>query len=78
MTSAFCLLPHPTIQHDSIYGLSQITNSLFLSNAMAANDKLTVSNNRITTIINTSSEVVNTFFDDIEYVQVPVSDAPDS
>ncbi|XP_038171562.1 dual specificity protein phosphatase 21 [Arvicola amphibius] len=78
MTTAFCLLPSPTIQQDSIYGLSQITNSLFISNAMAANDKLTVSNNRITTIINTSAEVVNTFFEDIQYVQVPVSDVPNS
>lgn len=78
MTTASCLLPSPAIQHDSIYGLSQITNSLFISNAIAANDKLTVSNNRITTIINASVEVVNTFFEDIQYVQVPVSDAPNS
>ncbi|KAL1766817.1 dual specificity phosphatase 21, partial [Sigmodon hispidus] len=66
------------IQQANLYGLSQITNSLFISNAMAAKDKLALSNNHITTIINASAEVVNTFFEDIHYVQVPVSDAPNA
>ncbi|XP_005080597.1 dual specificity protein phosphatase 21 [Mesocricetus auratus] len=78
MTTASCILPSQAIQQDSIYGISQITNSLFISNALIANDKLTLSNNHITTIINASEEVVNTFFEDIQYVQVPISDAPNS
>ncbi|CAO2624412.1 Dual specificity phosphatase 21 [Lemmus lemmus] len=78
MTTASYLLPSPAFQQNGIYGLSQITNSLFISNAMAANDKFNLFNNRITTIINASVEVENTFFEDIQYVQVPVSDAPNS
>ncbi|XP_021009589.1 dual specificity protein phosphatase 21 [Mus caroli] len=78
MTTASCIFPSQAIQQDNIYGLSQITTGLFISNSAVANDKLTLSNNRITTIINVSAEVVNTFFEDIQYVQVPVSDAPNS
>ncbi|OBS57009.1 hypothetical protein A6R68_11866 [Neotoma lepida] len=66
------------IAQDDLYGLSQITSSLFIGNAMVANNKLLLSNNHITTIINASAEVVNTFFEDIQYVQVPVSDAPNA
>ncbi|XP_031229149.1 dual specificity protein phosphatase 21 [Mastomys coucha] len=78
MTTESCILSSEAIQQDNIYGLSQITTSLFISNSAVANDKLTLSNNHITTIINASVEVANTFFDDIQYVHVPVSDAPNS
>ncbi|XP_055987043.1 dual specificity protein phosphatase 21 [Sorex fumeus] len=62
----------------TLYGLSQITNSLFISNGVAANNKLTLATNHITTVINVSVEVVNIFFEDIQYVQVPISDSPTS
>uniref|UniRef100_A0ABI7ZDG5 Tyrosine-protein phosphatase domain-containing protein n=1 Tax=Felis catus TaxID=9685 RepID=A0ABI7ZDG5_FELCA len=60
----------------SVSGLSQITSSLYISNGVAANNKLMVSSNRITTVINVPVEVVNTLYEDIQYVQVPVADAP--
>ncbi|XP_015845740.3 dual specificity phosphatase 21-like [Peromyscus maniculatus bairdii] len=66
------------MEQDNLYDLSQITNSLFISNAVVANDKLALSNNHITTIINASVEAVNAFFEDIQYVQVPVSGAPNA
>ncbi|XP_013208816.1 dual specificity protein phosphatase 18 isoform X2 [Microtus ochrogaster] len=40
----------------SISGLSQITKSLFISNGVAANNKLLLSSNQITTVINVSVE----------------------
>ncbi|VFV42143.1 dual specificity protein [Lynx pardinus] len=63
-------------QQPSVSGLSQITSSLYISNGVAANNKLMVSSNRITTVINVPVEVVNTLYEDIRYVQVPVADAP--
>ncbi|XP_004473618.1 dual specificity protein phosphatase 21 [Dasypus novemcinctus] len=62
----------------SVHGLSQITGSLFISNGAAANNKLMLSNNHITTVINASVEMVNTFYENIQYVQVPVADTPSS
>ncbi|XP_004435067.1 PREDICTED: dual specificity protein phosphatase 21 [Ceratotherium simum simum] len=76
MTTPPCPLP-ATLQ-PSIHGLSQITSSLFLSNGAAANNKFLLSANHITTIINVSVEVVNTVYEDIEYVHVPVADSPSS
>nr|XP_020852200.1 dual specificity protein phosphatase 18 isoform X2 [Phascolarctos cinereus]XP_020852201.1 dual specificity protein phosphatase 18 isoform X2 [Phascolarctos cinereus] len=60
----------------AVCGLSQITSSLYLGNGLAANNKVILSSNRITTVINVSVEVVNTFYADIQYVQVPVADTP--
>uniref|UniRef100_A0A8C6BF58 Tyrosine-protein phosphatase domain-containing protein n=1 Tax=Monodon monoceros TaxID=40151 RepID=A0A8C6BF58_MONMO len=62
----------------SVHGLSQITSSLYISNGVAANNELMLSTNHITTVINVSAEVANTFFKDIQYVHVPVVDAPTS
>ncbi|XP_028906204.1 dual specificity protein phosphatase 18 [Ornithorhynchus anatinus] len=64
------------LRHPSVFGLSRITSSLYLSNGVAANNKALLSSNQITTVINVSVEVVNTFYDDIQYVQVPVADTP--
>nr|XP_056715688.1 dual specificity protein phosphatase 18 [Euleptes europaea] len=75
MTTAFGTIPI-LFRHPSAYGLSRITNSLFLSNGEAANNKLLLYGNQITTVINVSVEVVNTYFPDISYIQVPVLDAP--
>lgn len=47
---------------------------MYISSGVAAN-KLLLSSNQITTVINTSVEVVNTFYEDIQYTQVPVADA---
>ncbi|XP_066213358.1 dual specificity protein phosphatase 21, partial [Saccopteryx leptura] len=63
-------------QPSCIHGLSQITRSLFISNATAANNRLLLSNSNITTVINVSVEVVNTFFENIQYLKVPVADSP--
>ena len=59
-----------------VSGLSQITSSLYISNGVAANNKLMLSSNQITSIVNVSVEVVNTLYEDIQYVQVPVADTP--
>lgn len=45
---------------------------------VAANNRLMLSSNRISTVINVSVEVVNTLYEDIHYVQVPVADTPTS
>lgn len=60
----------------SSYGLSRITSSLFISNGETANNKILLYANQITTVINVSVEVVNTYFPDIYYIQVPVLDCP--
>ncbi|KAM9180356.1 dual specificity protein phosphatase 21 [Trichechus inunguis] len=66
----------PHLQRPTVHGLSQITSSLFISNGAAANNRLLLSSNHITTVINVSVEVVNTSFEDIQYVRVPVADTP--
>ncbi|TKC38352.1 hypothetical protein EI555_015005 [Monodon monoceros] len=82
MNFAFRLLPTPLafdlLSERSVHGLSQITSSLYISNGVAANNELMLSTNHITTVINVSAEVANTFFKDIQYVHVPVVDAPTS
>ncbi|KAM8817115.1 dual specificity protein phosphatase 18 [Rhynchonycteris naso] len=60
----------------SVSGLSQITSSLYISSGVAANNKLLLSSNQITTVINVSVAVGNTLFEDIQYVQVPITDTP--
>ncbi|XP_032771826.1 dual specificity protein phosphatase 18 isoform X2 [Rattus rattus] len=55
MTSPWSACPVQFPQ-PSISGLSQITKSLFISNGAAANDKLLLSSNQITTVINVSVE----------------------
>ncbi|KAM4827475.1 dual specificity protein phosphatase 18 isoform 2-T3 [Thomomys bottae] len=65
-------------QQPSISGLSQITSSLYISNGVAANNKLLLTSNQITTVINVSVEVANTFYENIQYTQVPVTDIPSS
>lgn len=77
MTAPPCTFP-VQFRQPSISGLSQITSSLYLSNGVAANNKLMLSSNQITTVINVSVEVVNTLYEDIQYVQVPVADTPTS
>ncbi|XP_004754989.1 dual specificity protein phosphatase 21 [Mustela nigripes] len=78
MTTSPCPVPAQAARQPSVHGLSQITSSLYISNGVAANNKLMLSSNHITTVINVSVEVVNTFYEDIQYVQVPVADAPSS
>ncbi|XP_012869811.1 PREDICTED: dual specificity protein phosphatase 18 [Dipodomys ordii] len=65
-------------QQPTISGLSQITSSLYISNAAAANNKLLLTSNQITTVINVSVEVANTFHENIQYTHVPVADMPSS
>lgn len=62
----------------SVSGLSQITSSLYISNGVAANDRRVLSRHRITSVVNVSAEVVSTLYEDIQYVQVPVTDTPTS
>ncbi|EPQ11037.1 Dual specificity protein phosphatase 18 [Myotis brandtii] len=57
-------------------GLSQLTSSLYIGNAVAANNRYLLTTNRITTVINISVEIVNTFIENIQYVKVPVPDSP--
>nr|XP_060641308.1 LOW QUALITY PROTEIN: dual specificity protein phosphatase 18 [Anolis sagrei ordinatus] len=63
-------------QYPSVYGMSRVTDSLFLGNGEVANNKYFLYANRITTVINVSVEVVNTYFPDIYYIHVPVPDCP--
>uniref|UniRef100_A0A6I8MZ11 Uncharacterized protein n=1 Tax=Ornithorhynchus anatinus TaxID=9258 RepID=A0A6I8MZ11_ORNAN len=44
------------LRHPSVFGLSRITSSLYLSNGVAANNKALLSSNQITTVINVSVE----------------------
>ncbi|XP_024589966.1 dual specificity protein phosphatase 21 [Neophocaena asiaeorientalis asiaeorientalis] len=78
MTTPPCPLLAQAVRQRSVHGLSQITSSLYISNGVAANNELMLSTNHITTVINVSAEVANTFFKDIQYVHVPVVDAPTS
>ncbi|XP_036209703.1 dual specificity protein phosphatase 18 [Myotis myotis] len=75
MTASPCtpLLQFP---RPSVSGLSQITSSLYISNGVAANNRLMLSSNHITSVVNVSVEVVSTLYEDIQYVQVPVADTP--
>ncbi|KAJ6656723.1 hypothetical protein lerEdw1_003610 [Lerista edwardsae] len=75
MNTAFGAIPI-LFRSPSAYGLSRITNCLSISNGEAANNKILLYANRITTVINASVEVVNTYFPDIYYIQVPVLDCP--
>ncbi|XP_023416611.1 dual specificity protein phosphatase 18 [Cavia porcellus] len=75
MTSLTCAFPTQSRQ-PSVSGLSKITRSLYISSGAAANNKFLLSSNQITTVINVSVEVVNTFYENIQYMQVPVVDAP--
>nr|XP_002763843.2 dual specificity protein phosphatase 21-like [Callithrix jacchus] len=78
MTTSVSTLPSQSVQQPPIFSLSQVTSSLFLSNGVAANSKLLLTSHRITTVINVSIEVANTFFEGIQYIKVPTADAPDS
>ncbi|KAF7239907.1 Dual specificity protein phosphatase 18 [Varanus komodoensis] len=77
MNAVFGAIPI-LFRHPSVYGLSRITSSLYISNGEAANNKLFLYGNQITTVINVSVEVVNTYFPDIYYIHVPVTDCPTS
>lgn len=77
MSAASCAFP-VQFRQPSVSGLSQITRSLYLSNGSAANNKLLLASNQITSVINVSVEVTNTVYEHIEYMHVPVADAPSS
>lgn len=66
------LVPQPS----SVHSLSQITRSLFISNAVTANSRFMLSSYHITTVISVSVEAVNTVFEGIQYLKVPVADSP--
>ncbi|XP_005409051.1 PREDICTED: dual specificity protein phosphatase 21 [Chinchilla lanigera] len=78
MTTIPLLLPSQAVGQPTIYELSKITGSLYISNAVTASNQCILSYYNITTVINASVEVENTFFEDIQYVYVPVSDTPTS
>uniref|UniRef100_G1PZ64 Tyrosine-protein phosphatase domain-containing protein n=1 Tax=Myotis lucifugus TaxID=59463 RepID=G1PZ64_MYOLU len=59
-------------------GLSGITRSLYISSGVAANNNLMLSSSHITSVVNVSGEVVNTLYEAIRYVQVPVAGTPRS
>ncbi|XP_019504401.1 PREDICTED: dual specificity protein phosphatase 21 [Hipposideros armiger] len=59
-----------------IDGLSQITECLFIGNSTASNNKLMLSNSCITAIISVSMEVSNTYYENIQYLKVPVANSP--
>ncbi|XP_021537624.1 dual specificity protein phosphatase 21 isoform X2 [Neomonachus schauinslandi] len=56
MTTPPCPLPAQAARQPPVHGLSQITSSLYISNGVAANNKLMLSSNHITTVINVSVE----------------------
>lgn len=78
MTTPAGPLPAQAVPQPTVHGLSQITRSLYISNGVVANSQLMLSLNRIITIINVSLEVANTFYEDIQYVRVPVAHTPSS
>ncbi|XP_040107070.1 dual specificity protein phosphatase 18 isoform X3 [Oryx dammah] len=55
MTASPCAFPVP-FRQPSVSGLSQITSSLYISSGVAANNRLMLSSNRISTVINVSVE----------------------
>ncbi|EPQ19110.1 Dual specificity protein phosphatase 18 [Myotis brandtii] len=57
-------------------GLSQLTSTLYIGNAKAANNRHLLSSNRITAVISMSAEIFSTFIEDILYLKVPVTDSP--
>ncbi|KAM5238166.1 dual specificity protein phosphatase 18 isoform 2-T2 [Ctenodactylus gundi] len=64
MTASPCAFP-VQFRQPSVSGLSQITRSLYISSAGAANNKHLLTSNNITTVINVSVEVVDTCYDNI-------------
>ncbi|XP_040859651.1 dual specificity protein phosphatase 18 [Ochotona curzoniae] len=78
MTAASCAFPVQQLRPPSLCGFSQITRSLYISNGAAANNKLLLASHHITTVINVSLEIMNVFYENIEYLHVPVADAPSS
>ncbi|XP_006894855.1 PREDICTED: dual specificity protein phosphatase 18 [Elephantulus edwardii] len=75
MTAPTCAFP-VQLKVPSVSGLSRVTSSLYISSAMAANNRHMLSSHQITTVINVSVEVTNTRYEDIQYMQVPVADTP--
>ncbi|XP_007952116.1 dual specificity protein phosphatase 18 [Orycteropus afer afer] len=75
MTAPACAFP-VQLRQPSVSGLSQVTSSLYISSGLAANNKSMLSSHQITTIINVSVEVVNTYYENIQYMRVPVADTP--
>ena len=78
MATPLCPFPIQAVRQPAAHGLSQITKSLYLSNAAAAKDRFMLSTNHITTVISVSVEAADTFFEDIQYLKVPLADAPNS
>ncbi|XP_004588043.2 dual specificity protein phosphatase 18 [Ochotona princeps] len=70
--------PSLSVQQPSFHGMTQITRSLYIGNGVAANSRFILSSSQITMVINASVEVVNTYYDNIQYLQVPVTDTPTS
>uniref|UniRef100_A0A8C9L1X4 Dual specificity phosphatase 21 n=1 Tax=Pavo cristatus TaxID=9049 RepID=A0A8C9L1X4_PAVCR len=56
--------------------LSRITPCLYLSDGVAAGNAQLLAANRITTVINVSLELAHMFHPGIEYLRIPVADAP--
>ncbi|XP_019394803.1 PREDICTED: dual specificity protein phosphatase 18 [Crocodylus porosus] len=75
MSAAFGAIP-VLLRHPAGYGLSRITASLYLGNGTAANNKLLLFTNQISTVINVSVEVANTFHPHIQYLHAPITDNP--
>ncbi|XP_006864314.1 PREDICTED: dual specificity protein phosphatase 18-like, partial [Chrysochloris asiatica] len=66
------------LEKDNMLDMSRITSNLYISNGLAANNKIMLSNKHITTIINASVELENVCYENIQYVRVPVADTPSS
>nr|XP_033811688.1 dual specificity protein phosphatase 18 [Geotrypetes seraphini]XP_033811689.1 dual specificity protein phosphatase 18 [Geotrypetes seraphini] len=65
-------------KNPTLSGLSQVTNGLYISNGIAANNTALLSAKEITCVITVSKEKLNSTSPTVEYVQVPVSDSSDS
>ncbi|XP_053329557.1 dual specificity protein phosphatase 18 isoform X2 [Spea bombifrons] len=62
----------------SLCGLAQITDGLYLSNAVAAINRVLLTRYRITCIISVSLEYTSHVYTDLEYLHFPIADTPDS
>ncbi|OCU02160.1 dual specificity phosphatase 18 L homeolog isoform X1 [Xenopus laevis] len=59
-------------------GLNRISEGLYLASAKAASNRTLLATHRITCVINVSQEIAKNEAPELEYVNIPVSDTPDT
>ncbi|XP_078410779.1 dual specificity protein phosphatase 18-like [Cetorhinus maximus] len=73
------LIPHSSVQpKPRLSGLTQITHSLYLSNAVASHNQSLLQASGVTCMISVMPEVINSTFPGTEYINIPIADSPSS